>query len=273
MTEIGNSSEVYTLNNDSSLLDGLTKAVCVATPNSFLLAGFNDKGRVLSVNRYNTGGRSWNVTSMEPLFQNKSLHRLFKKVTSVFYAYEKYMLVPKALYHKTESEQWMQKLYFPDREELLQSPEMKDDRTRYLFYIPADIKELYERHMDKPKMLPLAAYQFHKNIHTNNALQCCLTGSRAYATLYQNGKLAWHRVFPYKNAEDIAYLLKLALKNYGIEEDKCTTEFSVTDNRLNETIRQLTAYFPALENGTKRVETPDEWTGVIYLLQQLFTCA
>ncbi len=272
MTEASSIIDVYASSSDSTLLDGLGKAICVITADVFLLAGYDDKGRVLTINTFGMGYKSRDLSAMEAVFQNKSFTRLLKKVTTVFVAADKYMLVPQSLFAKPDAEQWMAKLYFPEEEDILLTAKMKDDRTQHLFFIPKELKGLLERYLDKPKMLPLSSYQFHKNVNTGNLVQCCLTGTHAFATVYHDKQLAWHRAFAYANAEDIVYTIKLALREYGIEEGNFAVEFTVCDKRQAVTVHNLTKYFPALEDGSKRVERPGERTGVIYLLQQLYTC-
>ena len=134
MTEANSIIDVYALSNDSTLLDGVDKAVCVVTPDVFLLADYNGKGQVLTINTFGMGYKSKDLAGMEAVFQNKSFARLFKKVTTMFVAAEKYMLVPQSLYNRPDAEQWMGKLYFPEEEDGLLTAKMRDDRTQHLFF-------------------------------------------------------------------------------------------------------------------------------------------
>ena len=104
-------------------------------------------------------------------------------------------------------------------------------------------------------------------------LQCCITKTQAYATLYKNRQLCWQQVFDYANAEDIAYKLKLALQEHGLTDEELQLDCTITDNALTGLVAQLSAYFPAFEDGNTKVEDGKGWTGIIYLLQQLHTCA
>jgi hypothetical protein len=267
----GNINKTYIVDNNSLLLNNISKAICVVLPESFVLAGLDDKGTILSINQFETKADAWDPRAIEPLFQNRSLQKLFKDVVAVFVACNKYMAVPKTLYSQGDAEKWMNKLYFEETSEVLLAPRMKDDKTQYLFYIPADIKELLDNNLEKHKTLPLAAYQFHKSSNSSLA-ECCITATQAYATLYNDKQLVWHMVFDYTNAEDIAYKIKLAMRENGMSDSEVKLKCGVTNTALAGVATQLETYFATTETGSD-IHADKEWKSVIYLLQQLNTCA
>lgn len=264
-----NINKVYTANNDSALMTQVNKAVCILLPGSFTIAGYNDKGSVLVINQYGNIGKPWEPDYLQEQLQNKSLTSLLKKVTAVFVGYDKNLLVPKQLYNQSDAEQWMRKLHFVEADEVLLHTKLRDDKTVMLHSLHLSLTYLLENKFPKAKILPLAAYQFHKN-PTESIISCCVTERDVYATCYVNRVLSWHQVFGYETAEDIAYKFQLLLKEHSVESEGVEMRTGISNNDLNGTIQGLKAYFPNLKDGD---DTKEDWKGLIYLTEQLYTCA
>ena len=130
------------------------------------------------------------------------------------------------------------------------------------------------RYFSKAKIYPFSTYQFYKPYKSEASLQCCITNEQVYATLYNNRNLAWHQIFNYETAEDIAYHIKLHCQQNNIDSERMSFQCTMTSKGLNNTLSELTKYFPELKDGSGNVGTNDRnWTGTIYLLQQLYACA
>ena len=139
---------------------------------------------------------------------------------------------------------------------------------------PVTIKSLMTRYLGNARILPFAAYQFYKPYKSECSLQCCITSEHVYATLYNNRALHWHQVFPYDNAEDIAFQVKLLSKQNDIEPLRMGMQFTMANKGLATVVNELAQFFPDLKDGTGNVGTnARNWTGAIYLLHQLYACA
>jgi len=270
MTDLTTSStnKVYIANNDSALIAGVTKAVCVLTPGSLAIAGFNSKNELIVIDQYDNDSGKWNNDFLENKFQNKSLENLLRSCTATFITNDKSLVVPKALYNESEAVKWMNQFDLITKDEVIYTHPLKD-KAYYLFTIPADVRELLIKYLPKAKVLPLAAYQFHKQAKADAFVACCIAKELAYFTVYKNNNLQLHKIFSYQNAEDIAYAISLACKEAGFDANSATLEFAITDKDLQNVVVQLTQYFPDLYWGLDNAD----WTSNIYLMQLLNTCA
>lgn len=269
MTDIAaNINKVYTANNDSALMSQVSKAVCILLPGSFTLAGYNDKGVVLVINQYSNIGKPWEPDYLQEQLQNKSLQSLFKKVAAVFVGYDKHLLVPKQLYNQAEAEQWMRKLHFVEADEVVMHTRLRDDKTWMLHTLPLSLTYLLENKFPKAKVLPLAAYQFYKNMN-GSLVECCITDKDVYATCYIDKQLVWHQVFDYQSAEDIAYKFRLMLQEQNTVGEELGLRCSVCSPQLSNVVKDLKAYFPKLTDGEGAER---EWRESLYLLSQVYKC-
>src|SRR5690606_27155746 len=98
----------------------------------------------------------------------------------------------------------------------------------YLSAWPASVKSLFWRYFPTRKILPLAAYQFKPHKEYQHLVHCCLYKGKVAATLYKSGKLQWHQIFKYHNAEDIAYQLKLLIQLQLLENEELHLQVSST---------------------------------------------
>jgi hypothetical protein len=77
-------------------------------------------------------------------------------------------------------------------------------------------------------------------------------------------------VFGYETAEDIAYKFRLLLQEHNVESETVEMRTGISNNDFTSTIQGLKAYFHNLKDGD---EAKEDWKGLIYLTEQLYTCA
>ena len=279
MPEISNSNlsqQVYNVHSGDSLLNQVSKVICVLMPRALIIAGFSAHGDLLMI-RYSDYKRNlpaWILDFFEHQFINEPLLSDANKVNATFIAGEKSMVVPEVLYNETTAEEWMKKICFVEGNEIIGKHHLREDKANYLYAWPGTIKSLMTRYFGNSKILPFSAYQFYKPYKSECSLQCCITGEHVYATLYNNRTLHWHQVFPYQNAEDIAYHIKLLCQQHDIDPQRMGLQCTMASKNLAPLVNELAQYFPDLKDGTGSVGTNDRnWTGTIYLLQQLYACA
>ena len=280
MAEISNTtstSQYYSAHSGGNLLSQVAKVIVSLFPRGMLVAGFSPQGDLLMANYtdYKEVLPVWILDFFEHRFIDESLLGTPTKVISVFVACDKYLLIPDALYDYDEARNWMQKLFFIESHETIESYKIHDDNCRYLFSYPGSIKNVVQRYFPKAQILPLASYQFYKPYKTDATLQCCISADHVYATTYKNKTLHWHQIFSYQNSEDIAYQIQLMCKQYRIDPDKMELQATVVHKALNGVVQDLTQYFPKLKygNNAEGYENARDWAKTAALLQQLYSCA
>ncbi len=279
MSEVTNSGInqlVYRVHTGDTLMSQVVRIIVVLAPRSVTTAGFSERGDLLMIthNDYKKSLPAWIIDFFEHEFLNNDLLNAPHKVIAAFVATDKAMLVPELLFKEQEADKWLRQLYFVEKNEMVSTYHMREDKINYIYAWPAAVKSLIGRYFNKAKTLPYASYQFYKPFKTECSLQCSITSDQAYATLYKNRSLHWHQVFTYQNAEDIAYQIKHAYKQYGVDDNEVVFQCTAASRNLNSIVTELSQYFPGLKDGYGNVQSNDRnWTGTIYLLQQLYACA
>jgi len=279
MSEVTNNTlnqQVYNVHSGDALLGQVVKVVCILLPRGLAVGGFSDRGDLLMIryNDYKKNLPTWILDFYEHQFLNEPLLAAPHKVIATFVASDKSLLVPKAIYGEATAEKWMKKIHFVEGNEVISVYNLREDKANYLYAWPAAIKSLMTRYFTNSKILPLAAYQFHRPYKADCSLQCSITSDQVYATLYNHKKLYWHQVFNYQNAEEVAYHFKLLCRQHNIQQENMTFQCTVTNRGLVNIVTELSQYFPGLKDGSGNIGTTDStWTPTIYLLQQLYACA
>ena len=278
MSTVTNSTlneQIYKVHTGEGLINSVARINIVLMPRAICVAGFSDRGDLLMI-KYNDYKRElppWIIDFYEHQFLNEQMLGAPHKVTSVFIASEKNMVVPEVLHKQQESSEWLRKIHFVEGNEVINDHHLREDKAFYVYAWPSAAKSLVNRYFTKARVIPFATYQFYKPFKAESALQCGLTNGYAFATLYKDRELTWHQSFEFSNAEDVAYQIKLAMKEFGVPNDmlfQCTTICKM----LTHNITGLMQYFPALKDGTGNVVSNDRsWVSTIYLLQQLYACA
>ncbi len=273
MAEIAHNhiNKAYIADNKGGLND-ITRVICIVLPNSFTICGFDDKSHLILIDQFESE-QQWSLDFYKSKLVNRSWESLLRKTIAIFIDTQKELLVPKALYSESESEKWFKKVHFVEVDERIESVQLKD-KAWYMFTLPADVRSLLEDHIQKVKLLPIAAYQFHKQAKANNIVECCVSPGRAYITLYKDKMLHWHRVINYERAEEIACEVKLVCRDQNVMEDELIFECVAIAPELSSVVAELSEYFPRFEDGIDRnIVKDNSWAGTAYLLQQLNSCA
>lgn len=278
MAEITNSpsnEQIYKLNNDDNLISQIAKIVIVLMPRAVSVAGFGSRGDLLMLknNEYKKALPQWIIDFYEHQFLNDQMLSAPHKVTSVFVAGDKNLLVPETLYKPHDAEAWLKKMHFVESNEVVNTHHLREDKAYYLYAWPSAIKSLVNRYFTKTKILPFSAYQFYKPFKAECAMQLSLTSDKVYATLYKNRELHWHQVFSYKSSEDVVYQLKHAAKEYDVDTATMNIQCTVANKNLTEHVKEMLQFFPGLKDGTGTVVSSERsWMSNIYLIQQLYAC-
>lgn len=278
MSEIANSSsteQIYKLHTGDNIISQIAKVIIVLMPRGISVAGFSERGDLLMIknNEYKKTLPTWIIDFYEHQFLNEQMLSAPHKVTSVFVAGDKTLVVPEMLYKPHDSEAWLRKLHFIEANEVITTHHLREDKAYYLYSWPAAIKSLINRYFTKSKILPFATYQFYKPFKAECSMQISLTADRAFATLYKNRELHWHQVFPFKSSEDIVYQVKLAAQQFDINDMQMAMQCTVVNKTLASHITEMLQFFPGLKDGTGTVVANDRsWVSNIYLIQQLYAC-
>lgn len=278
MAEITNSpsnEQIYKLHNSDNLIAQIAKIVIVLMPRGMSVAGFSDRGDLLMIknNDYKKALPQWIIDFYEHKFLNDQMLSAPHKVTSVFVASDKNLLVPELLYKPHDAEEWLKKMHFIEANEIVTTHHMREDKAYYLYAWPSAIKSLINRYFTKTKILPFSTYQFYKPFKAECSLQMSLTADKVYATLYKNRELCWHQVFDYKTSEDIVYQVKHMAQEYAVDTNSMAVQCTVANKSLADHVTALLQYFPGLKDGTGTVVTNERsWMSNIYLIQQLYAC-
>lgn len=264
------------MHSGDSLMAQVVRVICVLMPRGLAVAGFSERGDLLMI-RYNDYKKSlptWILDFYEHQFINEPLLSDPAKITAAFVASDKGFIVPEVLYEGPTAEKWMKKVHFVEGSEVVATHHLREDGAHYMFAWPAAIKSLMTRYFPKARILPFSTYQFYKPYKSESSLQCCITNEQVFATLYTNRNLAWHQIFSYETAEDIAYHIKLLCEKNNLDTERMTLQCTMTSKGLYGILTELTQYFPDLKDGSGNVSANDRtWTGAIHLLQQLYACA
>lgn len=276
ITNSGINQQVYKVHQGDTLVSQVARIIVVLGPRSVTTAGFSDRGDLLMIshNDYKKSLPPWIIDFFEHEFLNDTLLNAPHKVIAAFVASDKAMLVPELLFKEQDADKWLRQLYFVEKNEIVSTHHLREDKAQYMYAWPAAIKSLIGRYFNKAKVLPFASYQFYKPFKSECSLQCSISGEHVYATLYKNRSLHWHQIFGYQTAEDIAYHLKHLCKHAGVEDNELVLQCTPANRNLAGIVTELSQYYPDLKDGYGNVPSNDRsWTGTIYLLQQLYACA
>lgn len=278
MAEITNSpynEQIYKLHNSDNLISQIAKIIILLMPRGVSVAGFSDRGDLLMIknNEYKKSLPQWIIDFYEHQFLNDQMLSAPHKVTSVFVAGDKNLLVPELLYKPHDSEEWLKRLHFVEANEVISTHHLREDKAYYLYAWPSAIKSLVNRYFTKTKILPFATYQFYKPFKAECSMQMSLTADRVFATLYKNRELYWHQAFSYKSSEDIVYQVKHVAKEFRIDDAQMSMQCTVANKALIDHVTEMLQFFPGLKDGTGTVVTNERsWMSNIYLIQQLYAC-
>lgn len=279
MSDIHNSAinyHAYNVHEGDTLINQVAKVICVLLPRGLITAGFSEQGDLLMIRygEYNHTLPVWILDFYEHQFIDEPLLSNPEQVIATFVGSEKYLVVPDALYDEGAAVKWFNQLFFVEGNEILSVHRLHEDKANYMYAWPGTMKSLIGRYFNNSRALPLATYQFYKPYRTDSAIQCCITSTHVFATLYKNRTLHWHQAFPYETGEDIAYHIRLLCKQHRINPDTLDLKCTVTFRGLNTILNETAQYFPGIKDGDASVVAGDsQWTPAVSLLQQLYACA
>lgn len=270
----GLNKQVYNIHDGDTLLSQAEKVICVLMPRGLVAGGFSQHGELLMLryNEYKKDLPTWILDFFEHQFIDEPLLANPDKMTALYIATEKSMIVPNALYDEQAAEEWMKKIFFIESNELIASFDIKNEEAQYIYSWSAAVQSLVTRYYPGSQVYPLSRYQFYKPLQSELSLQCCITYNQVYATFYKQQKLQWHQIFYYETAEDIAYQLKLLCQQNDIDEDQLSVQCLAVNQNLTYITTALSQYFTVFTDGVLKNERGTSWNSTILLLQQLYAC-
>jgi hypothetical protein len=267
----------FNVHDGDSLVNQVSKVICVVFPRALLVAGFSEHGDLLMIRYacYSTELPAWILNFYEHRFVEEHLLHNPSRVVASFICTEKYIVVPGDLYEEVAATKWLQSIFFVEANEIFSTYQLTEDDACYMYAWPGTLKSLIGRYFNTSRTLPLACYQFFKPYKADSAIQCCITETLVIATLYKSKNLAWHQVFPYQTGEDIAYQIKLLCAEQGLNSDQVDLHYSVAYKGLNVVLHEMSQYFPNLRDVDASISAGNsrQWGHTISLLQQLYACA
>lgn len=273
MTNTNTYEQVYNVTEDESLLSRVGIVICVLVQRGLMVAGYSLTKELLTIHYtgYNKSKPVWALDFFEHLFANELLLAGRDKVKGVFICTDKNLIVPDALYDETEAKSWLKHIHFIERNDVITSCHLEDDKANYLFATPVNITELIKINFRKAAILPLPIYHFRNTQQKSLYLQCCITNEQVCATLHNYSQLLWHRVFVYSSAEDIAYHIKHLCVENNISPSKITLNSNTISAAEYSVLNEVSQYFPGMKSGSG-YSVNTQWDAAISLAQQLIVC-
>jgi hypothetical protein len=266
----------YRANEHDTVLSEVSTVHCILLPRAFLVAGFNDEGRVVMAryNSYTVEYGEWEPSFFEHEFINEHLLGVPQQVKALFVGGVPELLVPNALYDPFASRDWLNSLHHITHNDMVESYALDSADAEYVYAVPHAIEKLLHRYFGETPIIPLAAYQFHKpDAGVPYLAQCLVTQDIVIATLHQAGKLQWHQQFPYSTVEDIAWQLAYLCRELGIPRIDLQIQCTMICDTCFDIATELERFFPRTKWSLAPGSASDPWSPVIYLLQQLYACA
>jgi hypothetical protein len=262
--------QVYNVREDEQLLAGLHHVTCVFARRAVLAIGYDGNNELLSLH-YAAYGKErpvWELDFFEQLFHQEPLLLKHDKITKVFVLTSSEMIVPETLYDKGAAEQWFNTIHFVEPNDVIAHYPLSARKANYIYSIPHGINELIRISCHSAKVRPLAACQ----LDETTPVQCILTSEQACVTLYNNGKLLWHKIFDYAQPEDVAYEIKLVCKEHNINSDKLGIACSSMSTAEYTVVNGLSQYFGGITGGDGQY-IKSLWGPTLSLVKQMETCA
>ena len=188
ITYTGTNQYSYNAHAGNSLINHVSRVICVLLPREVIIAGFNGPGDLLMVRHYDYGKNNpiWGLDFFEKHFINEPLLAKHDLVKTIFIGCNKYIVVPDELYNQQKAEDWLKKICFVASDDVTSVYHLHKDQANYVYAWETALKSLISRYFSQAKVLPFAGYQFYKPYKSEYSLLCCITNTEVYATLYNN---------------------------------------------------------------------------------------
>ncbi|MEO6831709.1 MAG: DUF3822 family protein, partial [Chitinophagaceae bacterium] len=248
----------------------------VLFPKTLLVAGYGKNGQLLMAHyhRADADTPDWDLKFFEHDFINEKLLGVPQQVKTIFIGNEESLIVPMELYNEKAAQDWLKSIYALSPRMVVYTQFLKSAEAHYLFGVPGELDKLLHRYFGSPKMLPAAAFHFHKPERAiPNLLQLLITQDKAIATLQQNGDLKWHRHFEFSNAEDLAFQAANLCREMHIPRIDLQIECAMLCEDCDDVALELERYFPKIKwtNAHALSEIANEH--LVFLALRLYACA
>lgn len=246
---------------------GAERIICILLPASALVAATNGKNECISVrySRHDKSHPEWDAAFYEKVLGNELMIRSRNATRYVFTATGKQLLIPEAMHQQEYSRHLLRDIFHIAPDEQVANVSCKADKAQMIFAFDHAVQEIAERYIGTTEIKPLNWFQFLKTEKGNGwQVNCLLTEREAYLTLRDNGRLQWHHAIPYGNAEDIAFHILHACREWDIPAETVQVHCAAIHPEAMDVTGRLKRFLPLADTGHA-----GRWGPVHYLLQQL----
>lgn len=275
-TTTASTQYTYKAHERDTLLSEVSSVQLVLLPRALAIAGFTEDGQVLMVHytAASTEHIDWGCDFFEHQFINEPLLGVPQQVKSLFVGSPYQLIIPDALYDERSTRSWLKNLYSILPDDWITEYHSEWDQAWYRMAIPRELHKLLTRYFGHTAVLPLAAPQFYKpDTSKAHLVQCIISGDLVFATLREQGKLQWHKVFEYSNVEDIAWQFAHICKQRGIRQIELRIEGTILCETCYDQLTELETFFPKIKWSAHSHSDEGHWAPVIWAMQQLYACA
>jgi len=266
----------YRNSQHATVLSEINAVICVLFPRAILVAGFDAAGilRLAQYNYLDADMPAWHLDFFQHDFINEKLMGVPQQLKAIFIGTEDELIIPNDVFEEALAKDWLRNLRAVCPDDVFKTFELKDAGAQYTYNLSGRMDKLLHRYFGQTPILPLAAYQFHKpNTGKEHLLSCVITESLFVGSLFQLGKLQWHRQFSYNTIEDIAWELVNLCKELHIGANDLVLECGIIRKDSYDFALELERYFPAIRWSADEGKDLDPWSPFVYLAQQLYACA
>jgi hypothetical protein len=242
---------------------GVERVICILLPTSVLVAAANGKNECLSVRYSSCEGNppGWDAAFFEKVLANDLMIRDRNAVKQVYTPTVKQLLIPEAMHQQEHSRQLLRDIFHIGSDEQLGTLSCKADKAQLVYGYDLAVQEIAERYTGITEIRPLNGFQFQKAEKNSGAqVSCLLSETDAWLTLRDNGRLLWHHTIPYSNAEDIAFHILHACRQWEVNAETIQTHCTAVHPEASDTINRLKRFLPVADKGG------DRWSPVLGLV-------
>ncbi len=249
----------------------VASTVCLLAPHLLLTAGYDADGTVLAVRyaHHDSDLPPWNAEAFENALLNEPLLADPAQLAGVFFADDRLLAVPDALYEPDAAAGWLRKLQYVAPNETVLASAVAKKSLHVLAPFSSELREVAQSYFGTLQLLPLSCALLQAEGGTGMTI--ALAGGLATVALHRGSRLLWHGAARYDTPEDVAYRMHTACREHGI----LTKTVAVTGTAATLTeagiLRDLLAYFPAAAAQLPPAP-PSDWAPVTALMRRLHEC-
>jgi|GEM_PF-6077638 len=246
---------------------GAGRILCILLPASALVAAMTGKNDCISIHysRHEKAQPEWDAAFFEKVLGNELMIRTRSADRYVFTAAGRQLLIPEAMHQQEHSRQLLRDIFHIAPDDQVAVAGCKADKAQLVYAFDHAVQEIAERYIGTTEIRPLNLFQFQKTEKGNGwQVSCLLTEREAWLTLRDNGRLQWHHAIPYSKAEDIAFHILHACREWDIPATALQVQCVAVHPEATEVIGRLKRFLPVADAGHG-----DRWAPVIDLVSSI----